>query len=86
MNGGVLEVGRDDGSLPASGIAVNSGGTFRSDTVGKSFTTLAAANNSTLALPALTGGTTTLDRSAQSGERRHHLGGTAARQRGSGHL
>ncbi|MFD0892093.1 beta strand repeat-containing protein [Luteolibacter ambystomatis] len=59
INGGVLEIGAN-GTLATSGITVNATGTFRSDVAGKTFSTIAAANNSTLSTPALTGGTTNL--------------------------
>ncbi len=59
VNAGTLVLG-PAGVLPTSAVTVNNTGTFRSDIAGKTLPALTATNGSTLVLPAVTGGTTTV--------------------------
>ncbi|MCW1912741.1 autotransporter-associated beta strand repeat-containing protein [Luteolibacter sp. GHJ8] len=59
VNAGTLALGAT-GSLASSPMSVAGGGAFRIDSAGKTLPSLTAANGSTLILPAVPGGTTTV--------------------------
>jgi len=60
VEAGMLRLG-NEGSLTESPVLVNAGGAFAADVAGKSLASLTAEAGSTLQLPALAGGTTTVE-------------------------